>query len=258
MPLDLVAIGEELGTQTAALVKRALAPLRRQLDELRQSVDELKRQPGPAGERGEKGDAGSPGEPGTPGPAGPRGEKGEAGSPGEPGAPGPAGPRGEKGDPGAEGRSVTVDDVRPILEAAITAAQLDLERRAQDLLQRAIDRLPVPKDGAPGADGAPGRDGKDGADGLGLEDLAIEQEGERSFVLTARRGTVVRSARLTIPAVIDRGVYAIARSYEQGDGVTYGGDYWIATRTVAAAEAPGSSDAWRLAVRKGRDGRRGS
>ena len=226
----------------------------------------------PAGQKGEKGDTGSPGPSGLPGergergekgadgingergPQGERGEKGEpgpagaAGLQGERGADGAPGQRGEKGDPGADGRSVTIEDVQPVLDSAIARAVLDLERRNADMVQRAVDLIPRPRDGI---------DGKDGRDAFDLADIVIEHDGERTLTVGFRRGTEEVVKTFHIPAQIDRGVYNIGNAYEKGDGVTYGGDYWIAVRSAAAGEKPGESDAWRLAVRKGRDGRRG-
>jgi integrin beta 3 len=219
--------------------------------------------PGPAGERGEKGEPGARGEAGPPGPAGDRGAPGERGEKGEPGAQGASGAmgdrgapgeRGEKGEPGpagapgergADGKAVTLEDLRPVIELAVKAAQVELEQRAQHLIERAVARIPPPKDGAPGRDA------------FDFADLVVEHDGERTFTLGFRRGAETKAVTVRLPVVLDRGVYAVARAYEQGDGVTYGGDYWIATRQTAAGDKPGDCDAWRLAVRKGRDGRRG-
>ena len=212
------------------------------------------------GERGERGEPGPAGAAGPQGPPGPAGEKGMDGRAGIDGADGERGPAGEKG---MDGRSVTLEDIQPLLESVIARAQLEIERRAQDVIQRAIDRIPMPKDGLPGKDGRDGMDGqkgldgKDGRDAFDLADLFIEHDGERTFTVGFRRGEEVVSKTITVPALIDRGVYGIGKAYEKGDGVTYGGDFWIATRDAPQGEKPGSSDAWRLAVRKGRDGRRG-
>lgn len=257
----VATVKQYVADATAALIRRADAHSRRieELVDLTAKLDERiaaipAGQKGESGERGEKGDPGRDGADGQAGPAGPAGAPGDRGEKGERGDPGPAGPA------GADGRSVSVEDVRPIIEAALASAQLDLERRAHEILQRAIDRMPPPKDGTPGRDGVDGRDGapgKDGRDAFDLADLVIEHDGERTLTVGFRRGAeeVVKTFR--IPAQIDRGVYNIGAGYENGDGVTYGGDYWIAVRSAEAGDKPGESDAWRLAVRKGRDGRRG-
>lgn len=233
---------------------RALRELQSSVAVLRHMVDELTDQARSlssvrAGEKGDPGEQGSPGEPGPAGPAGERGEKGNPGSAGEPGPAGPAGERGEKGDPGAEGRSITLEDVRPVVELAVREAELELERRAEFVIQRAADRLPKPRDGV---DGAPGRDGDDG---FSFDDMFVEHDGERTVTVGFRRGDAVKSTTIVIPANIDRGVYGVGKAYQHGDGVTYGGDYWFAVRDSAVGESPGNSDAWRLAIRKGRDGK---
>ena len=323
MAASMTVIGEAIvstvkqyiSDATAALVRRADAHSRR-IEELVDKTMLLEERIAaiPAGEKGEKGERGDRGEQGRDGkdgrdgsigPVGERGVAGERGEQGPPGPIGPAGEKGERGEPGpagpvgADGRSVTLDDVRPIIEAALASAQLEMERRVNDMVQRAIDRIPAPRDGLngkdgrdgiDGKDGAPGKDGRDGVDGQkgidgrdgmdgkdgrdgvdgqkGMDgkdgrdafefaDLFVEHDGERTFTVGFRRGEEVKSATLKVPAHIDRGVYGIGRGYERGDGVTYGGDYWFAVKDVAPGEKPGSSDAWRLAVRKGRDGRRG-
>ena len=57
-----------------------------------------------------------------------------------------------------------------------------------------------------------------------------------------------------MPAVIDRGVYRDTEAYAKGDGVTWGGSYFIAQKQAPEGK-PGESDSWRLAVKRGRDGK---
>lgn len=69
--------------------------------------------------------------------------------------------RGEKGKDGQDGRDAEVnfDDIVKAVEKVhdrlIAKYMLDFERRAADTIQKAIDKIPAPKDG---------RDGKDGRD----------------------------------------------------------------------------------------------
>lgn len=233
---------------------------------------------GPPGERGEKGDPGErgpqglQGEKGLPGEIGPRGEKGDRG---EPGALGERGERGEKGERGADGRSayecavaagfsgtekqwveslrgtngidgqsITVDDIRDMFLAEQAKWALEFERRAQDTLQRAIDRMPAPKDG------------KDGRDAFDLEDIQINlADDDRTLTLAFVRGEqrVERSVVLHHP--IYRGVYRTGEKYVRGDTVTWGGSTWIAMRDTDSK--PEADDSWRLSVKKGRDGKDG-
>lgn len=183
---------------------------------------------GPLGAHGEKGDKGDPGLPGE------RGEKGDAGAPGDrgqPGEPGLAGPRGEKGEPGPVG------DPGP--------------------------RGEIGKAGAPGKDGRDGRDGKDGihgkdgADGVGFDDLDAEYDEFGRMSLKFVRGDVVK--RFRVPGQVDRGIFKDGESYEQGDGVTWGGSFWIAQRSTTAKPGDGRTEltGWRMAVKRGVDGKQG-
>lgn len=206
-----------------------------------------------------------------------------------------------------DGKSVTMDDVRPVIEEAV---------------QRAVDALPPPKDGKsvtlddvrPLVDEAvksavaaievpEPRDGEDGRDALQLEilpiidpdksyprgsyakhlgglwrayeqthemrgwecivegiaTLSVEQIDERTFVIDCglSSGRAVRK-EVAVPMVIDRGVYRADGEYRAGDGVTWAGSYWIAKDDTPQGK-PGEpgSDGWRLAVKRGRDGKDG-
>lgn len=153
---------------------------------------------------------------------------------------------GRDGKDGADGMSVTLDDVSGLLDMAVNKWALEFERRAQDTMQKAVDRIPTPKDG---------KDGKDGIDGVGFDDLQVEYDGERGVTLKFVRGEVTKEALITIPVVLDRGIFKEGQSYETGDGVTWGGSFWIAQSKTAAK--PDSGEGWRLAVKRGRDGKDG-
>lgn len=150
---------------------------------------------------------------------------------------------GKDGRDGQDGKSISLDDVRPILEAEVAKWALDFERRAQDTLQRAIDKIPAPADG------------KDGIDGIGFDDMTVVQTDDRNAVIRFVRGDVIKEFALTLPAIIDRGVYKEGELYQRGDAATWGGSLWIAQKETRAK--PGE-DGWRLAVKKGRDGKDGA
>lgn len=210
----------------------------------------------------------------TPGPSGEKGDPGESGSAGENGRDGidgksvtleevlPAilpevrkaiaeiplpenGKDGRDGEPGSDGKSVTIDELAPLIEAKAAQWQLEFERRASDVLQKAIDKMPIPKDG---------RDGIDGAPGVGWDDMTVEHDGKRGISLKWMKGDVQHIAEIRIPCVIDAGFYKEGQTYEQGDGVTFGGSYWIAQKDTSSKPEVGS-DEWRLGVRRGRDGK---
>lgn len=153
---------------------------------------------------------------------------------------------------GKDGESFTIEDAEKLLDAKVSRWALDFERRASEALERAIARIPPPRDGKDG------RDGRDGRDGVGFDDLGVEYDGERAVSLVFTKGDTVKRFDLRLPLVIDRGIYRPDMEIKAGDGVTWAGSYWIA-QTDAPIGKPGEpgSDGWRLAVKRGRDGRDG-
>lgn len=95
--------------------------------------------------------------------------------------------------------------------------------------------------------------GKDGDPGLGFDDLDIELVGARTLSFVWTRGEQRKEREFVIPWILDSGVYSEGEEYQKGDGVTFGGALWVAQKDTTAK--PGSDDTWRLAVKKGRDGR---
>lgn len=195
----------------------------------------------PAPERGEKGDPGANGRDGVDGKDGAPGRDGIDGQDGAPGK------DGADGRDGIDGKSVTLDEVRAYVDNEFATWALGFERRAHDLLQRAIDRIEKPKDGKDG------RDGRDGRDGLGVEDFGVALDG-RDLTLEISRGDFHKAHTIRVPFPIDVGVYREDATYEKGDGVTFGGSWWLAQKDAPQGK-PGTSADWRLAVKKGRDGR---
>jgi hypothetical protein len=90
----------------------------------------------------------------------------------------------------------------------------------------------------------------------GLADIAIDMPSEREFTIGVQLSNGERVERsFAIPVVLDQGVYKQGASYVRGDGVSYGGCFWIAKCDTSAV--PGrDNDDWRLSVKKGRDARR--
>lgn len=133
----------------------------------------------------------------------------------------------------------TAEDVAASLDATHLAKwALDFERRAQDLMQRTIDRIPVPKDGA---------------DGLGFDDMDVEFDGDRTVTLSFVKGERRKSKSFKLPTMIYRDVYDEAKTYERGDVVTWGGSSWVSLKETPQGK-PGQSHDWQLMVKKGRDG----
>lgn len=179
----------------------------------------------------------------------------------------------------------------PDLSGFVLASDLPAIVSAE--VEKAVAAIPRPQDGKPGEKGAPGRDGiglagalidrdgslvvtltngeakslgpvvgrdgdkgeagRDGADGVGFDDLDVVHDGERGFTFRFTKGERVVEKHFELPVVVDRGVYAAGKEYAKGDGVSYGGSFWIAQEPTS--ERPDGGKGWRLSVKKGRDGR---
>lgn len=165
-------------------------------------------------------------------------ERGEKGDPGKDGA------DGRDGENGRDGESPSVDAVADTVAARFERRFADLslswERQARDMAEKAIDRMPRPKDGEPG------RDGRD------FEQPEFVYDGRRSFTVRSLVNGEMIEQGFTLPIVIDAGFYREGDAYEKGDGVTFGGSYWIAQKGTDTKPEIGNTD-WRLAVKKGRD-----
>ena len=145
---------------------------------------------------------------------------------------------------GVDGKSVTLDEVRPFIDAWLATWSVNLQRHADDLLQKAVDRWPRPKDG------------EDGEDGLGFDDLEVVQhEDLRTFTFKFARGEQRREWSFVLPAMIDRGVFEQGKEYLQGDVVSWGGHMWVVKAERTEAKPNEGAGDWRLAVRRGRDGK---
>ncbi|NMZ77368.1 hypothetical protein HBO32_30180 [Pseudomonas nitroreducens] len=137
-------------------------------------------------------------------------------------------------------KAASVEEVAAFFERRFSDLTLHWERQVREDTSKALDRIPAPKDGR---------------NALPLEsfDIKLGEDG-RTVTVKMQAGEVVLEKSVKIASVIDRGVYSAEKGYEQGDGTTYGGCYWIAQKD-APEGVPGGSADWRLAVKKGRDGK---
>lgn len=177
-----------------------------------------------------------------------------------------------------DGKSVTADEIRPMIADEVKAAVSAIEiprpcdgTDGRDALQLEVLPAIEPEKSYPRGSYARHAGGlwrayetTHGMRGWeciveGIAEHRIEQVDERTFqaVSVLSSGCEVRKS-ISVPAVIDRGVYTADVAYKSGDGVTWGGSYWIATKDEPAGK-PGEpgSDGWRLAVKRGRDGKDG-
>jgi integrin beta 3 len=161
-------------------------------------------------------------------PAPPVGERGTDGAPGE---------RGATGDNGKDGAGIA--DLLIDRDGALIATFTDGRMKSLGRVE--------------GRDGAQGVPGVDGVDGVGFDDMTFAHDGERGFVLRFSRGEKTKEFPFAVPVVLDRGVFREGAAYQKGDGATFGGSFWIAQTDTA--EKPGVGEDWRLAVKRGRDGK---
>lgn len=253
MPFDGNAFGDQIVSAVKSHVSRELAPILSRLEalEARAAV------PGPKGEDGRDGADGRDAPAVTvddirAAVAGMEEAIGRGVAQYLENNPPPAGRDGQNGKNGADGRDGTDgrDGERGADGIGLAGAFIN---RGGELVVTLTNGEAKPLGPVVGRDGDPGAAGQDGADGLGFDDMAIEHDGGRNIVLRWSRGEVEKRAEISFPVVMDAGVFSDGKSYQSGDGVTWGGSYWIALEDTT--ERPGDSKAWRLAVRRGRDGK---
>lgn len=109
-----------------------------------------------------------------------------------------------------------------------------LERR----LAEAVAAIPVPKDGV----------------SLTLDDFDIvPNEDGRTIEMKFTQGNTTHTFELVFPVPIYRDVWREGEVYQRGDMVSFGGSLWHAQQETK--DRPASGETWRLAVRRGRDGK---
>lgn len=153
-----------------------------------------------------------------------------------------------KGDPGADGKDALEIVIQPDLDPAKSYPRGTFVAHQGGLLRSVRKTTPL-------AESA----GIEGAGWVvivrGIASAEVEYPSERTMrtVFTYTDGAqTITEVRYAGP--LDKGVYREGEAYERGDGVTFGGSWWLA-QVDAPATKPGTSADWRLAVKKGRDGR---
>lgn len=145
-------------------------------------------------------------------------------------------------------RIASLEAREPVAGTSVTSAIID---RAGNLVLTLSDGSTKDLGPVVGKDGEPG---KDGSDGLAFEDMTEELADDgRTIVRRYSRGDQVKEFRHQVSVVLDRGVYKEGTEYQAGDGVTWGGSFWIAQQKTT--EKPDGGDCWRLAVKRGKDGK---
>jgi hypothetical protein len=261
---------DRMAKMVVAAIETATAPLLARIQVLEQQKSYVPRD-------GRDGAIGMQGEKGSDGRDGKDGEPGQPGRDGKDGVDGKDGAQGQDGRDGVDGKSIDPEAVEAWIAAHV---------------EKAIARLPIPKDGAQGPagpqgekgmdgrDGLPGQpgrdgergpigekglDGRDGKDGINgrdgvLENLKVERIDERTHQLCFKDGTPVEGGLLKFGHPVFREVFTTARTYEAGDVVQRDGSGWIAlvdnppgTPGVGKPEVTG----WKLFIKRGDVGKQG-
>ena len=231
----------------------------------------------PPPEKGEKGDPGPQGDKGDPGDAGPQGERGLDGSngkdgrdadedaivqrvleaipkpvdgkdglPGQKGADGTDGRDGRDGKEGPAGRDALDIEILDAIEEGRSYAAGTFAKHRAGLWKAIRNTDPISGDASLGKAGW-----QLVFDGF-LNPVVKSSEDLRTFTLAFERsGGSVASFDFQLPVVIHKGIFKSGTQYARGDCVTWDGSSWIALEDTN--ETPGTSKAWRMSVRKGRD-----
>lgn len=184
-----------------------------------------------------------------------------------------------------DGKSVTVDDLRPLVKEVVNALipePVDVEKLAQDLLSK----IPDPEPGSAGRDALaielePFIDEKksyprgtyathkgglwrahEKTHGMrgwecivdGVSGVDIKQDNQRTFSISLERASgAVEVKSFDVPVTIYRDVFKAGTEYQPGDTVTWGGSMWHCNEPTTDKPGETGSKGWTLAVKKGRD-----
>lgn len=242
-PQDLAAqVLEAVKAHTA----RAIASILPRISAAEASVRELAERsaaPAVAGPPGERGETGPAGVAGAQGSQGERGEKGDIGPVGADGAAGKDGRDGVDGKDGAPGRDALQLEILPAIDEAKSYPRGTYARHVGGLW-RAFEGTVGMKGWECVVDGVAGFRFKPDEEDSRVLSVSLALSSGKSEEIVIR-----------LPTTRYRGVYRDGEGYDLGDMATWGGSVWHCNGTTR--EQPGSSPAWTLAVKRGRDGKDG-
>ena len=89
----------------------------------------------------------------------------------------------------------------------------------------------------------------------GIDAVNVAQEGDREFSVTLAKSSGAQVfQKVSMPIQIYKGVHKDGEAYEAHDNVTWAGSQWTSTKSQNT-DKPGTSDAWTLVVKAGRNGK---
>lgn len=266
MPLDV----QKLVDGIHDYIGRALSPVAARLKALedRAPIPGQKGDPGERGERGADGAAGkdgadgkdgAPGRDGVDGLPGKNGENGAAGKDGSngidgkdgaPGRDGDAGLRGEKGDAGHDGRDALQIDILPAIDPTKAYPRGTFARWRGGLVRTFRDSAPM--------DGAElERSGWEViVEGLAGLTSTADPDGRSFEIKLVATSGAENALKFKVATALYRGVWKHDEIYERGDMTTWDGSTWHCESESTKAQ-PGTSPDWKLAVKRGMNGKDG-
>lgn len=89
----------------------------------------------------------------------------------------------------------------------------------------------------------------------GVDGISIAQNGDREFSVTLVKSSGAEVVqKFVMPIQVYRGVHQEGKAYDAHDNVTWAGSQWTSTKSENT-DKPGTSDAWTLCVKAGRNGK---
>lgn len=89
----------------------------------------------------------------------------------------------------------------------------------------------------------------------GVDAVNVAQDGDREFSVSLAKSSGVEVVqKFALPIQIYKGVHREGEAYDAHDNVTWAGSQWTSTK-AQNTEKPGTSDAWVLCVKAGRNGK---
>lgn len=89
----------------------------------------------------------------------------------------------------------------------------------------------------------------------GLKAVSVTQDGDREFSVSLVKSSGAEVVqKFALPIQIYKGVHRDGEKYDAHDNVTWAGSQWTSTK-AENTDKPGTSDAWTLCVKAGRNGK---
>lgn len=254
---ELTALAQSNAKVTKEFLKAELADLLGRVKAIEELLTELP--PGPVGPQGEQGEPGERGPTGEPGPQGPPGDRGERGEPGA-SIKGEKGDAGENGKDGRDGRDAKDGrdgkDGKDALEIyPLNAIDLDRSFPRGTWAKHAGGLWLARQATTPGPIEASGWENM--VDGLAHCVFKQSDDLRTMSVEFIKSSGFSYRFEASMPVVLDQGVFRDGQTYVRGDGVTYGGSFFIC-QVDSTTDNPATSKAWRCSVKRGAAGKDGA